>query len=1008
MRRSAVRVAFLIISAIAIAATAAAQDGASVVLFDFEAGIEGWWGNPWGGGECEVAPATDAKFGSGALTCTYRNVERGANAVGPFFPEDAAWRQQPWGGISLWLKGDGSPAKVRISLETSQEGSTGFSVNPPLEDTSWHRLYIPFRTFWSREKLRVDPSRLRRIIIGCSGTHEFRLDQIALEPPGRPVLTDPLPSVRPGPMNEALPAPILMALDDGRFEARLELSGARDRGNLLARGSIKVAGGDQAQAEVALQAGDVTAREVSLVLSPTVARDAAAELTVEVAEAGGAGLAAWGYSFPVFTPAVEPTPPPIAIYPVPKDLRKLEGRLRFRDQVRVAAIGLAGEDLERTVGMFGREMQHYYGRGIVTGSDARAADVVAAVLHPGEPLPQGLLPAVMTSRTGELGEEGYLLRVTADRAVVAALSPRGVYYGLQSLLAAIDDETPVPADAAAPCCEAVDYPSLAFRGVSISNPTARWGHPNDAWIDVEFFNDYVFRTMARQKLNKLVFIIGEGMAFDSHPELRAPQAWSKDELKALIDFAEDSYIEVIPLVTVLGHANWFTIRHPELKEPGHDPNIACVRLPETNQLIADVFDEVIDLFRPKTFHIGMDECWWRTLSLPDEERCPRCTGHWADIVAEQATFFRDYLAERGIRAMMWGDMLLPEHNGGAPYHTAQALDRIPEDMIIANWSWSLAPDSSKRFRNAGLEVVQSNSRGVSRDQEPYLVGNMQGIWSKTSWLTDSYYKGSVNYSYLSLPQSAEFSWNIDPRLSAERGFDWSMLDERADSLLRRMSQEPSPLLSGKQTPINLSVASNISTHGADPPSPERWFGMPPGRDLSQLPRGDVTVGRTWFHLAALAEEGAFDAIALTEEGQEVSVAIGQAAAEVRLLVTCHVPEDQHEAFVTQFHKKEAIQGVLIGTATFELADGTSDELPLLYAYNVLPWDRQESPAYLSGSLGALTCPFAAEAAEGAPPPKARVFVVQWANPKPERNVQGVRLRKTGTEAEVVVLAVTAE
>ncbi len=1009
MCRSTFTVALLSLgSVLVIALPSTAQPGPSAILFDFEGGIQEWWANPWGGGECEVAPATDAKFGSGALTCTYRDVERGANAVSPFFAEDATWRHQPWGGISLWLKGDGSPAKVRIALETSQEGSTGFSVNPPLEDTSWHRLYVPFRTFWSREKLRVDPSKLRRVIIGCSGTHEFRLDQIALEPPGRPVLTDPLPSVQPGPMNDALPPPVLMALEDGRFEARLDLSGAHDRGDLVARASMTVAGGEKSQTEAKLRAADTTAREVSLVLSPAVGRDAAAALTVEVAEADGASLAAWGYSLPVFTPAIEPGPPPIAIYPVPKDLKKLEGRLRFRDRVRVAAVGLADEDVERTVGMFAREMQGYYGREIVTGSDAPEADVVAALLRSAQPLPEGFLPKTMTGRIDELGEEGYLLRVTADRAVVAALSPRGVYYGLQSLLAAIDDVTVVPAEAAAPCCEIVDYPSLAFRGVSIPNPTARWAHPNDAWIDVRFFNDYVFRGMARQKLNKLVFIIGEGMEFDSHPELRAPQAWSKDELRALIDFARDNYIEVIPLVTVLGHANWFAIRHPELKEPGHDPNIACVRLPETNQLIADVFDEVIELFQPKTFHIGMDECWWKTLSLPEEERCPRCTGHWADIVAEQAAFFRNYLAERGIRAMMWGDMLLPEHNGGAPYHAARALERIPKDMMIANWSWSLAPDSSKRFRDVGLDVVQSNSRGVSRDQRPYLVGNLQGIWSKTSWLTDTYYKGSVNYSYLSLPQSAEFSWNIDPRLSAERGFDWSMLDERAESILRRMSQKPSPLASGEQTPIDLSSACNISTHGADPPSPERWFGMPPGRDLSQLPRGDVTVGRTRFYRPEPDEEDAFDAIALTEDGQEVSIPVGQPAAEIRLLVTCHVPEDQREAFITQFHRKEAIRGVPIGTATFELADGTTDELPLLYAYNVLPWDRQESPPYLFGSLGALAVPLAGEPAEEAPPPTARVFVLQWVNPKVGENVERVTLRKTRTEAEVVVLAVTAE
>ena len=35
-----------------------------VVLWDFETGIEGWWGNPWSGGKATVE-ATEGKFGRG-------------------------------------------------------------------------------------------------------------------------------------------------------------------------------------------------------------------------------------------------------------------------------------------------------------------------------------------------------------------------------------------------------------------------------------------------------------------------------------------------------------------------------------------------------------------------------------------------------------------------------------------------------------------------------------------------------------------------------------------------------------------------------------------------------------------------------------------------------------------------------------------------------------------------------------------------------------------------------
>jgi hypothetical protein len=536
--------------------------------------------------------------------------------------------------------------------------------------------------------------------------------------------------------------------------------------------------------------------------------------------------------------------------------------------------------------------------------------------------------------------------------------------------------------------------------VSIPNPTSRWGHPNDAWFDVGEFNEFVFRTMARQKLNKLVFIVPEGIEFESHPELAAPNAWSKEELRTFIDFARRHYIEVIPLVTVLGHAGWFTVKHKELVEPGNDHNIACVRLPETNALIRDVIEEVVELFEPRTFHLGMDECWWTTLNLPEEERCPRCGEDWPTIVAEQATLFHDMLAEKGIRTMMWDDMLLPEHNGGAPYHTARALPDIPKDMMITNWSAGLAPDSSKRFRDAGLlDVIRSNSRGVPRAEAPYVIGNMMGIWSKVPWLTDTYYRTSAGFSFLSLPQAAEFSWNVDPRLDGW-GLDRGMLAERADSVLRRIALLPSPHASAEQTPIDLTSACNISTRGAEPAAPDRWFGAPPGHDLSQIPRGEVEVGRTRFVISD-AEK---DAIAVT--GGPVTVELNQPAAEIDLLVTCHLPADQHEAFTERFKPPDTMHGVKIGSVEFILEDGETDELPLLYGYNVLPWDRNLAPPYLYRAIASLKVPVAGEPDEHGRPPQGNLFVLQWVNPRPGTNVRSVTARSEGTEAVPVLLAAT--
>ncbi|MBN2450743.1 MAG: family 20 glycosylhydrolase [Lentisphaeria bacterium] len=929
------------------------------VLFDFESGIEGWWGNPWGGGTCEVAASAEAKYGSGALRCTYRDVEKGANAVGPDLAADAPWRAQPWGGFSLWLRGDGSPAKLHIAIETTQDrspdqpGGATFSVDVPLKDASWHRLEFSFSRLWNREKLRLDPARIRRFIFGATGSHDILLDQIGLEAPGRDCWAETrTQGPREGP-GRLLSPPAWTQVGTEHLAVSLDLTPLRPEHDVLVAVACRLAEG-VLEHRVTLTPGAVRTAEWSHGFSLSLTADEPALATVLIESPPGTRVASWEQSFVVHGPDPEAVVPPLPIYPVPKRIRRDEGVFRFAAVTRVRTEGVEARDVERTVGLFGREMASYYGRRVALSADG-PAEMLCAVA-PG---------------TLDGGPERYELDVTPAQIRVRAQGPEGLYYALQSLLAAVDAETRSPREAVAPCLSITDWPSFPFRGVSVSNPTNRWGHPNDAGYPVEDFCDFLYRTVARQKLNKVVFIVPEGMRFESHPELASPNAWSKNELRRLVAFAEEHYIELIPLVTVLGHANWFTIKHPELIEPGNQHNIACVRMPETNRLIADVIAEVIEVFRPRTFHLGMDECWWRTLDKPPEERCPRCGEDWPDIVAGQATFFHDLLARQGIRAMMWGDMLLPEHNGGAPYHTARALPRIPRDMIVTNWSAGLAPDSSKRFRDAGLTVVRANSQGVPRAEAPYVIGNMMGLWSKVPWLTDTYHKTAAVYSYLAIPQAAEFSWNVDPSPGA-RGMQRDMLRERADSVLRRMALRSSPHAGAEQTPIPLARAVNEKVEG-----------------LGALPLGALHAARIRFET--------LDRVVFAEE-VPTQIPVAARAAEVNVLVGCHLPAEAYDAFTERFRRKESMGGVDVGSVVFTYADGTSESLPLLYGASVLPWDRDLAPPYLYGAVGSVSVPGDA--------PEASVYVVQWVNPRPEETIVSMSLRTSGTEARPFLLAAT--
>ena len=138
----------------------------------------------------------------------------------------------------------------------------------------------------------------------------------------------------------------------------------------------------------------------------------------------------------------------------------------------------------------------------------------------------------------------------------------------------------------------------------------------------------------------------------------------------------------------------------------------------------------------------------------------------------------------------------------------------------------------------------------------------------------------------------------------------------------------------------------------------------------------------------------------------VSVALDQPAAEVDLLMACHLAPEDHAAFSDRFKEKPANRGVLIGSVDFAYADGTLSSLPLLYARNILPWDRSLSPPHLYGALGSLSAGLPGDPDEHGRPPQAHAFVLQWVNPNPDQRVHSVTLTTAGTEAVPVLLAAT--
>jgi len=187
----------------------------------------------------------------------------------------------------------------------------------------------------------------------------------------------------------------------------------------------------------------------------------------------------------------------------------------------------------------------------------------------------------------------------------------------------------------------------------------------------------------------------------------------------------------------------------ELAEnPEHRPtsNI-CYRHPKALPLLFEVWTEIIELFKPKYFHMWLDE-----VTLYEGQQygvCERCRGTPApELMAEGVTRMAKWLAGQGVQPCTWGDQYLdPEQFKGkldATFgrSTWQALDHIPKDVIIFDWHYKPLKDypSVDYFLDKGFQVVgcpstyhRANWEGfarycLERRDNPRLLGMHQTAW----------------------------------------------------------------------------------------------------------------------------------------------------------------------------------------------------------------------------------------------------------------------------------------
>lgn len=237
---------------------------------------------------------------------------------------------------------------------------------------------------------------------------------------------------------------------------------------------------------------------------------------------------------------------------------------------------------------------------------------------------------------GEVGPEGYRLRVSPAGVLLSGGGRAGVFYGLQTLRQLLPpDPLPGEADWRIPAVRITDSPRFRYRGMHLD--VSRHFFPTS------FIKRYI-DLLARYKLNVFHWHLTDDQGWRlqilKHPRLTEVGAYRKetilgknfdpyvgdsvpyggfytqDEVRDIVAYARQRFVTIVPEIEMPGHSLAALAAYPDLActsgpfevatRWGVFPDIYCPS-EHTFSFLEDVLSEVMDLFPGPYIHVGGDE-----------------------------------------------------------------------------------------------------------------------------------------------------------------------------------------------------------------------------------------------------------------------------------------------------------------------------------------------------------------------------------------------------------------
>ncbi|WP_214626227.1 hypothetical protein [Paenibacillus agaridevorans] len=182
--------------------------------------------------------------------------------------------------------------------------------------------------------------------------------------------------------------------------------------------------------------------------------------------------------------------------------------------------------------------------------------------------------------------------------------------------------------------------------------------------------------MVEDGLNTILIDLGEGVRYESHPEIAVKGSWSVDELKKELSRLRGMGLNPIPKLNFsASHDEWLGVYSRNLSSPTY------------YQVCKDLINEVIDIFdNPDFFHLGMDEETYINQERYNHALLRQHEAWWKDFY-----FLVDTVERRNVRSWIWSDYLWDNQE--------QFLKKMPKSVLQSNWyyRYSFNPNSNDEY-----------------------------------------------------------------------------------------------------------------------------------------------------------------------------------------------------------------------------------------------------------------------------------------------------------------------